>query len=86
MDRDESQHLPTVPLGNLQAIGHQPRMTLLVNHQSGVEAVALGRDQSLVIGRAPPADVPIPDESLSRQHARFDVARSPMSVGIALSA
>jgi len=61
----------TVPLGSLQAIAHQPRLSLLVHHLGGVEAVALGPGQSIVVGRARPSEVAVPDPSLSRQHARF---------------
>jgi DNA-binding NtrC family response regulator len=47
------------------------RVVLLVYHRDGVEVVPLDPGASVVVGRAPPADVVIPDHCLSRSHARF---------------
>ncbi len=47
------------------------RVVLLVYHRDGVEVVPLDLGASVVVGRAPPADVVIPDHCLSRSHARF---------------
>jgi DNA-binding NtrC family response regulator len=49
------------------------RVSLLLYHRDGVEAAPLVEGQSLVIGRAYPADLAIADESLSRQHARVEI-------------
>ena len=49
----------------------QPDVSLLIYHRDGCEMVGLHEGKPLVVGRARPADVPIRDSSLSRQHARF---------------
>jgi len=46
------------------------RVSLLIYHRDGAHVVPLAPGQSVVIGRAPPADVCIPDQSLSRSHLR----------------
>jgi DNA-binding NtrC family response regulator len=61
----------TVQMGRLPEALSRPRVSLLIYHVGGVEAASLGPDQALVIGRAPPADVAVPDPSLSREHARI---------------
>jgi DNA-binding NtrC family response regulator len=47
------------------------RLTLLVYHHDGAERVVLNPDTPVTIGRAPPSQVRIRDDSLSREHARF---------------
>jgi DNA-binding NtrC family response regulator len=48
-----------------------PRVSLLVFHRGGGRLVSLEPGASVTIGREPPADVVVPDRSLSRKHARF---------------
>jgi DNA-binding NtrC family response regulator len=47
------------------------RVVLLLYHRDGVEVVPLVPGEAVVVGREAPADVIIPDECLSRSHARF---------------
>jgi DNA-binding NtrC family response regulator len=47
------------------------RTTLVVYHRDGAAVAQLDKGRAIVIGRAAPADVEIPDLGLSRQHARF---------------
>jgi len=47
------------------------RTTLVLYHRDGAMVAQLDKGRSLVVGRAAPADVVIPDPGLSRQHARF---------------
>ena len=75
MNKNDINRDETLPLSSLQALGHQQtRVSLLLYHATGVEAVTLGRGQAIVVGRAAPADVAVPDPSLSRQHARFELS------------
>jgi two-component system response regulator AtoC len=46
-------------------------VSLVVYHRDGAAAATLRPGQELVVGRVPPADLVVPDHSLSRQHARF---------------
>ncbi|HEY0191515.1 MAG TPA: sigma 54-interacting transcriptional regulator [Kofleriaceae bacterium] len=47
------------------------RTTLVFYHRDGAMVGQLEKGRPLVVGRAAPADVEIPDLGLSRQHARF---------------
>ncbi len=47
------------------------RTTLVLYHRDGATVAHLERGRALVIGRAAPSDLEIPDPGLSRQHARF---------------
>lgn len=47
------------------------RMTLVFYHREGATVAQLDKGESIIIGRAPPANVVIPDLGLSRQHARM---------------
>ncbi len=49
------------------------RVSLMIYSRDGVQVVQLNEGQSLVIGRASPADVTIRDSSLSRQHASVEL-------------
>ena len=49
----------------------QMRTTLVLYHRDGAMIAQISKGKTLVIGRAPPADVVIPDPGLSRQHARI---------------
>lgn len=59
----------------LAAAGSDPSgsgaMSLVVYHRDGAEAATLRAGEQLVLGRVGPADLVVPDRSLSRQHARF---------------
>jgi DNA-binding NtrC family response regulator len=46
-------------------------ISLLVYHREGAQMVQLRPEASVVVGRAAPSDVTVPDSSLSRQHVRF---------------
>lgn len=46
-------------------------VSLILYHRDGVERIPLAANASLVIGRAPPADVVVDDTTMSRAHARL---------------
>jgi two-component system, NtrC family, response regulator AtoC len=48
-----------------------PEVLLSVRHSAGTEVVVLRRDAPVVVGRHAPADLVVPDRSLSRAHARL---------------
>jgi DNA-binding NtrC family response regulator len=50
------------------------QFSLLIYSRDGVQAVPLAEGRSLVIGRSPPADVTVRDNSLSRRHASVELA------------
>ncbi|MFS8069322.1 MAG: sigma 54-interacting transcriptional regulator [Byssovorax sp.] len=59
----------------------EKRIALAVYHRDGAERVLLSPNIPVTIGRAPPSQVRIGDDSLSREHARFTrIARSPIPV------
>ncbi|HET9989967.1 MAG TPA: sigma 54-interacting transcriptional regulator, partial [Kofleriaceae bacterium] len=47
------------------------RTTLVLYHRDGATVAQLDKDRPLIVGRAAPSDIAIPDPGLSRQHARF---------------
>lgn len=47
------------------------RTTLVLYHRDGAMVAQLEKGKSLIVGRAAPSNVEIPDLGLSRQHARF---------------
>jgi hypothetical protein len=47
--------------------------SLLVYHRDGTSSVPLAPGKPVVLGRVAPADVVIPDDSLSRAHAQFEI-------------
>ena len=47
------------------------RTTLVLYHRDGATVAQLEKDRPLIVGRAAPSDIAIPDPGLSRQHARF---------------
>ncbi|HET9620923.1 MAG TPA: sigma 54-interacting transcriptional regulator [Kofleriaceae bacterium] len=47
------------------------RTTLVFYHRDGAQVAQLELTRPLVVGRAAPSDIEIPDPGLSRQHARF---------------
>ncbi len=56
------------------------RVSLLIYHQTGVQAISLGEGQRVVVGRDPEVEVPISDQSLSRRHAAFDLLQGEVWV------
>ena len=77
----------TLRLGSEQANAIRPSseggaatVSLLVYHRDGVTVAPLHDGRPLTLGREPPADVVIDDRSLSRQHARFDLADGELTV------
>src|SRR4051812_39438926 len=56
-----------------------PGVTLLI-FCDGAKAVALGPEQSLTVGRREPADVRVPDATLSSEHARFSLVEGQVVV------
>ena len=47
--------------------------SLFIYHRDGTSSVPLEPGKPVVVGRLPPADVVIPDDSLSRAHAQFEI-------------
>jgi len=81
-DITDRENLETVPLttealAKLRAVkmahAQGQKVSLLIYFRDGVRVVHLGEGESVVIGRTKPADVPIRDRSLSRQHATVEV-------------
>ena len=60
--------------------GEPRRVSLSFHHRHGVEVVQLGEGQSLIVGRGHPSDLVLPDESLSRQHAGFELIEGALWV------
>ena len=58
----------------------QPGVTLTIYHGGCPEHARLVPGQSLVVGRRAPADVRIPEPSLSRVHARFTLRENGVQV------
>jgi DNA-binding NtrC family response regulator/pSer/pThr/pTyr-binding forkhead associated (FHA) protein len=69
----------TIPLtsgvGDLLDRARVPRrrVLLLVYHRDGVATIALTPSAPVVVGREAPSDLVVPDASLSRRHARFEI-------------
>ena len=69
---DDRPQTETVPLSLIARDAEQPSgVVLFVYHRDGAEVATLHPERDLVVGRAAPADLVVPDVSLSRQHARF---------------
>src|SRR5262245_57659090 len=64
------------------AEGERPRerFSLVVYHRDGAEAALLTPDRPLIVGRVAPADLVVPDRSLSRQHASFTLEGKEVKV------
>jgi transcriptional regulator with PAS, ATPase and Fis domain len=83
----KDQPTPTVPIatGAIEPapIGAVPRrrVFLLVSHADGVAALPLVPGESVVVGRAPPADLALDDKNLSPRHARFTLV-APEQVAV----
>jgi DNA-binding NtrC family response regulator len=58
-------------LGELPQTLRKARTSLLFYHHGGCEMASIANDQQVVVGRSLPADIVVPDRSLSREHARF---------------
>ena len=52
--------------------GSQAVVSLVVHFRDGARIINLEKGVSVVIGRAPPSDELIRDNTISRQHARFE--------------
>src|SRR5262245_29463211 len=77
--------LDTVPVGavSTRQPGREPhpqRALLLLYHRDGATAVPLRAGVGVVIGREPPADIVLPEASLSRRHARFTLENGEIIV------
>ena len=48
-----------------------PRAAIMLYHRDGNTPVLLSKGEAVTIGRSRPADVELPDKSVSRTHARF---------------
>ena len=73
----------TIPLGDVEpeTLGAaSPRFALIAYHREGAEIVPLRPGTALIVGREPPADLVIPDASLSRRHAQFGVESGGVSL------
>ena len=58
---------------SLPRLGHGSEpISLQIYHRDGLRTIPLADGISLIIGRQPPADIPIRDTSLSRRHARVE--------------
>lgn len=51
---------------------HDEATNIVLYTRDGVQVAPLSEGRSIVVGRFPPADVPVRDPSLSRQHACFE--------------
>jgi two-component system, NtrC family, response regulator AtoC len=67
---DSTRTLSDDDVAWLRAAEGDAELALQVYHRDGLREIPLREGSNLVIGRAPPADVPIRDPSLSRTHAR----------------
>jgi DNA-binding NtrC family response regulator len=48
-----------------------PRLSLVIYHDAGTEVVPLVMHAAITVGRTAAADIIVPEDSLSRRHARF---------------
>jgi two-component system, NtrC family, response regulator AtoC len=84
--RDAENQAATTPLTGsfVDALRHarsdERRVALVVYHRGGAERVLLSPGIPVTIGRAPPSQVRIADDSLSREHARFTRAERAVVV------
>src|SRR5262249_25555523 len=75
----------TVPIGtNVEdfhpAAGEPRRVSLLLYHREGAQAVPLQQGPGGVVGREPPSDIFVSDPNLSRRHARFTLSSGQVIV------
>ena len=83
-----SDNEPKIPSGDTQRLSEDElfqirksrvdsvpaeQLSLLIYHRDGLKVVLLREGEDLVVGRTPPADIPIRDSTLSRQHARLEL-------------
>ncbi|WP_233582413.1 sigma 54-interacting transcriptional regulator [Corallococcus sp. CA053C] len=71
----------TEPLAEVarQATAHAG-LSIVVYHQGGAETALLTPGQPVIVGRAEPADLRVPDRKLSREHARFTLLENRVLV------
>ncbi len=61
-------------LRRIEALSDPPqRVSLLIYSRDRAQVVQMNAERPTVIGRLRPADIAIPDMSISRQHARFEL-------------
>jgi pSer/pThr/pTyr-binding forkhead associated (FHA) protein len=64
---------PTRALGDTSGGVDSRDLCLLLSYADGVSVIGLGERKELVLGRAATCDVVVPDDSVSRRHARLVV-------------
>ncbi len=64
---------PTAELGDATAQNLGRRVLLIVHHARGTESVPLNADRALTLGRHATSAVSIPDPTLSKIHAKFEL-------------
>src|SRR5690349_18391804 len=71
----------TDPLSERAAPAHLGgALSVVFHYRDGVEIALLAEERPVVVGRAEPAGVCVPDRTLSREHARFSVAQGRVLV------
>jgi two-component system, NtrC family, response regulator AtoC len=79
-ERDRGDTAP-LPRRNTPArVSAEPVFSLLVYSRHGAQVVELRPGAPIIVGRDHPADVVVPDRSLSRCHARFVLERGNLSI------
>jgi transcriptional regulator with PAS, ATPase and Fis domain len=73
---------PTRSLGQGETpAGSDPRdLCLLLSYAEGVSVAALGAGSEVVLGRGTNSDVVVPDDSVSRRHARLSVSEQAITL------
>ena len=69
----EKTQEPTAELNRSTAPSLGRRVLLIVHHPQGTESVPLSPDRPLTVGRHSSASLPVPDQTLSKVHARFEL-------------
>lgn len=73
-------HESTINVGDLSEVyagtDESPSLSLVVSHRRGIEVSTLHEGEELIVGRSSPADMIVPDPSVSRRHALLARRRS----------